>query len=110
MKVIWCSMACSMIRSNRSGRPGEYFVSNPCVERARPIQLIHVENAARLAAAEVLREAFIQRLEPDVVHITSLFEGYVGDAVTSVGQYDQHTPVSITLYDLIPLLIEMMRE
>lgn len=69
-----------------------------------PVQLIHVENAARLAAAEVLREAFIQRLEPDVIHITSLFEGYVGDAVTSVGEYDQHTPVSITLYDLIPML------
>ncbi len=69
-----------------------------------PVQLIHIENAARLAAAEVLREAFIQRLEPDLVHITSLFEGYVGDAVTSVGEHDQHTPVSITLYDLIPLL------
>ena len=69
-----------------------------------PVQLIHVENAARLAAAEVLREAFIQRLEPDVIHITSLFEGYVNDAVTSVGEYDQHTPVSITLYDLIPML------
>ena len=70
-----------------------------------PVQLIHVENAARLAAAEVLREAFIQRLEPDVIHITSLFEGYVNDAVTSVGATS--TPVSITLYDLIPCLIEM---
>lgn len=69
-----------------------------------PVQLIHIENAARLAAAEVLREAFIQRLQPDIIHITSLFEGYVGDAVTSVGEYDQRTPVSITLYDLIPLL------
>lgn len=69
-----------------------------------PVQLIHVENARRLAAAEVLREAFIRRLEPDLIHITSLFEGYVGDAVTSVGEYDQHTAVSITLYDLIPLL------
>ena len=68
-----------------------------------PVQLIHAGNATRLAAAEIVREAFIQGLKPDLIHVTSLFEGYVGDAVTSVGVYDKHTPVSITLYDLIPL-------
>jgi len=69
-----------------------------------PVQLIHPQNAQRLGAAEVLREAFIKALAPDIVHITSLFEGYVGDAVTSVGEYDRHSRVSVTLYDLIPLL------
>ena len=54
-----------------------------------PVQLIHASNALRFGAAEILREAFIEQLAPDVVHITSLFEGYVGDAVTSIGRYDQ---------------------
>ena len=69
-----------------------------------PVQLIHANNALRYGAAEILREAFIEQLAPDVVHITSLFEGYVGDAVTSIGAYDQRSHVSVTLYDLIPLL------
>ena len=68
-----------------------------------PVQLIHSGNATRFAAAEMMREAFIEALNPDLIHVTSLFEGYVGDAVTSVGVYDKHTPVSVTLYDLIPL-------
>jgi glycosyltransferase involved in cell wall biosynthesis len=61
-------------------------------------------NDARREAAELIREAFLRSLQPDVIHITSLFEGYVDDAVTSVGRFDTETPVSITLYDLIPLL------
>lgn len=54
--------------------------------------------------AEVIREAFFAALEPDVVHICSLFEGYVDDAVTSIGRFDTETPVCVTLHDLIPLL------
>lgn len=61
-------------------------------------------NETRREIAELLREAFIASLNPDVVHITSLFEGYVDDAVTSIGRFDKTTPVSVTLYDLIPLL------
>jgi glycosyltransferase involved in cell wall biosynthesis/lipopolysaccharide biosynthesis glycosyltransferase len=61
-------------------------------------------NEARREAAELLREAFLASLWPDVIHICSLFEGYVDDAVTSVGRFDTHTPVSVTLHDLIPLL------
>ncbi|WP_172198415.1 glycosyltransferase [Niveibacterium sp. COAC-50] len=54
--------------------------------------------------AEVVREAFIRSLCPDVVHLTSLFEGFVDDAVTSVHGFDSETIVSTSLYDLIPLL------
>jgi glycosyltransferase involved in cell wall biosynthesis len=61
-------------------------------------------NESRREVAELLREAFLASLQPDVVHISSLFEGYVDDAVTSIGRFDKRTPVSVILYDLIPLL------
>ena len=61
-------------------------------------------NKWRREVAELVREAFIASLRPDIVHITSLFEGYIDDAITSIGKFDQTTPVSVSLYDLIPLL------
>lgn len=61
-------------------------------------------NESRRKVAELLREAFLASLKPDIIHVTSLFEGYVDDAVISIGCFDLHTPVSVTLYDLIPLL------
>ena len=62
------------------------------------------DNQSRRETAEILREAFLASLEPDIIHISSLFEGYLDDAVTSIGRFDTHTPISIILYDLIPLL------
>lgn len=62
------------------------------------------ENESRRLVAELEREAFLASLEPDVIHIHSLFEGFGDDAVLSIGRLDQHTPVSVTLHDLIPLL------
>lgn len=62
-------------------------------------------NDARHKAAELIREAFLVSLQPDVIHISSMFEGYhASDAVISIGTFDTTTPVSVTLYDLIPLL------
>jgi glycosyltransferase involved in cell wall biosynthesis len=55
-------------------------------------------NESRREVAELLREAFLASLQPDVIHISSLFEGYVDDAVTSIGRFDQTTPVSVTLH------------
>ncbi|MDB5775638.1 MAG: glycosyl transferase family 1 [Herbaspirillum sp.] len=60
-------------------------------------------NALRAEAAEKLREHFIAQLRPDVVLITSLFEGFVNDAVTSVGRFDVNANTAVILYDLIPL-------
>lgn len=54
--------------------------------------------------AERIREAFLFSLRPDVVHVSSLFEGYSDDAVTSIGVFTQQIPTVVTLYDLIPLL------
>ena len=69
-----------------------------------PVRSGYVANDMRRGMAELIREAFLASLQPDVVHITSLFEGYVDDAVTSVGRFDSTTRVSVSLYDLIPLL------
>lgn len=69
-----------------------------------PVHEQHRGNDGRRETAELLREAFLASLQPDVIHITSLFEGFVDDAVTSVGCFDTSTPVSVILYDLIPLL------
>lgn len=69
-----------------------------------PVREEHPGNDTRRQIAELIREAFLASLQPDLIHICSLFEGYVDDAITSIGQFDRRTPVSVTLYDLIPLL------
>ncbi|MDD5272587.1 MAG: glycosyltransferase family 1 protein [Methylovulum sp.] len=61
-------------------------------------------NALRRDIAELVREAFITSLSPDVVLVTSLFEGIGDDAVTSVGRFDTETPTAVILHDLIPLI------
>ena len=62
------------------------------------------ENDLRRKAAEIIREAFLFDLHPDVLHITSLFEGFSDDAVVSIGNFSKHIPTTVTLYDLIPLI------
>lgn len=69
-----------------------------------PVREIEPDNSRRREAAELIREAFLASLKPDVLHICSLFEGYVDDAVISIGRFDTATLVSVSLYDLIPLL------
>ncbi|WP_368195846.1 glycosyltransferase [Aeromonas sp. R2-2] len=69
-----------------------------------PVKEVEPANGTRREVAELVREAFLASLCPDVIHVTSLFEGYVDDAVTSIGRLDSRTPVSVSLYDLIPLL------
>jgi glycosyltransferase involved in cell wall biosynthesis/ADP-heptose:LPS heptosyltransferase len=61
-------------------------------------------SALRRDAAELIREAFISTLSPDVVLVSSLFEGLGDDAVTSIGRFDVDTPVATVLYDLIPFI------
>jgi glycosyltransferase involved in cell wall biosynthesis len=61
-------------------------------------------NAWHRPVAELIREAFLQSLKPDVIHITSFFEGFVDEAVGSIQRFDMCTPVSVSVYDLIPLL------
>lgn len=69
-----------------------------------PVKDSDPSNGWRREVAELIREAFLASLRPDIIHVTSLFEGYVDDAVSSIGRLDEVTPVSVSLYDLIPLL------
>ena len=61
------------------------------------------DNLWRTRAAERMREALIAQLRPDLVHVSSLFEGFVDDAVTSVGELQTTIATAVTLHDLIPL-------
>jgi glycosyltransferase involved in cell wall biosynthesis len=56
----------------------------------------------KVRAAEIIREDFLQCLQPDFVHLSSLFEGFNEEVVTSIGQYFPGNKTAVTLYDLIP--------
>lgn len=68
-----------------------------------PVSENDPQNSPRRGVAELQREAFLASLEPDLIHINSLFEGVGDDGVTTVGRFDQSTLISTTLFDLIPL-------
>ncbi|PZU77972.1 MAG: group 1 glycosyl transferase [Rhizobium sp.] len=61
-------------------------------------------NAERRKAAELIRESALARLDPDYVLISSVFEGWGENVVTSVGRLSSTVPTAIILYDLIPLI------
>jgi len=65
------------------------------------VSCIDPGNAARRHAAERVREAFLASLHPDWVVVTSLFEGFADDAVTSIGLHVL-PPTAVVLHDLIP--------
>lgn len=73
-------------------------------ESLRDVAEINPHNHWRIKAAELMRERFLQSLSPDIVHVSSLFEGLVDNATTSVKCFDQESPTAVTLYDLIPFL------
>jgi glycosyltransferase involved in cell wall biosynthesis len=71
-----------------------------------PVAELFSDNYWRSRAAELVREQALVSLRPDIVHVSSLFEGSVDDAVCSVGVNGEHLPTAVTLYDLIPLVHE----
>jgi O-antigen biosynthesis alpha-1,2-mannosyltransferase len=69
------------------------------------ISLENTNNTWKRNAAELIRESFIEDLEPDAVIITSIFEGSKQDnAVGSIKRLESPAIQSVILYDLIPLL------
>ncbi|GJE55025.1 glycosyltransferase [Methylobacterium thuringiense] len=68
-----------------------------------PTACVHEANVWRARAAALLREARIAQIAPDIVHVGSLFEGFVEDFITSVGLLQGDHATAVTLYDLIPL-------
>jgi glycosyltransferase involved in cell wall biosynthesis len=55
-------------------------------------------------ASEVVRETFLSTLKPDAVVVSSLFEGYRANAVTSIGAIPAKHQTAVVLYDLIPFM------
>jgi glycosyltransferase involved in cell wall biosynthesis len=58
----------------------------------------------RRRAAEAMRAEFLMSLRPDVVHVSSVFEGWMDDTVTAWPSWRARPPVVVTGYDLIPLI------
>ena len=69
-----------------------------------PVHPLGSANTWRRHTAELVREAFLASLMPDILHITSLFEGFGDDAIHSIGLKPTLIPTAVTLYDLIPLM------
>lgn len=69
-----------------------------------PVRQVEPENSWRLRMSELARRAFLQSLDADVIHTSSLFEGLHEDAVTAVGAADDDVIQAVTLYDLIPYI------
>ncbi len=63
----------------------------------------NTNNSPRARIAELIREYYITQLNPDFVLITSLFEGFVDNAVVSIGQLS-NIRTAVILYDLIPYI------
>jgi glycosyltransferase involved in cell wall biosynthesis/ADP-heptose:LPS heptosyltransferase len=68
------------------------------------VREIERENGFRREVAELVREAFLASLEPDVILITSLFEGIGDNSVGTIGHLSFRVPVAVVLHDLIPLV------
>jgi len=68
-----------------------------------PVEGAYPDNARRIRNAERIKEAGMLALAPDVIHVSSIFEGYLDSAVTSVGRLMQ-VPTIVTMYDMIPML------
>ncbi|MBS7807675.1 glycosyltransferase family 1 protein [Variovorax sp. PCZ-1] len=69
-----------------------------------PVNSADPANTWRRHTAECLREAFIDSLKPDIVHISSMFEGFGDNAVHSIGKFSSSVCTAATFYDLIPLI------
>ena len=67
-----------------------------------PVRACEAGNTWHREIAERIREAFLASLQPDIVHVSSLFEGYSDDVVTSIGVFAPRIPTSVMLHDLIP--------
>lgn len=73
-------------------------------ESLEPVCHISAANDWRRRSAELVREAFLSSLKPDIVLVSSLFEGLSDGAVTSIGILSRTVPTAVILYDLIPLI------
>lgn len=70
-----------------------------------PLRTLERRDPDLARIAEVMREHYIRSLEPDVIVLTSLFEGLSDPAVLSVKRSVGDIPVASIFYDLTPLVL-----
>jgi len=61
-------------------------------------------NTWRREVAELIGEAFVASMKPDIVHTFSMFDGFSDNSVTSLGIYDKISLSSVFLPDFFSLL------
>lgn len=69
---------------------------------AGPVAEFGEENFWRQRTAELSFEKFISDLSPDLLLVSSLFEGAIDNTITSIGQLFSNVATATILYDLIP--------
>lgn len=81
--------------------PAENFIVwNAC----GPVNAANSRNDARRRAAELVRESALASVAPDFILITSLFEGFEENIVTSIGSLSTKLNTAAIIFDLIPLI------
>lgn len=81
--------------------PSDHVLS---FEGLGPVKELQSENAGRRVASELLREHAIRSIQPDIIHLSSLFEGLGDDVVTSIESPDLARKTAVTWYDMIPFV------
>lgn len=78
----------------------EMFIFSGC----GPTAYREIENHERFEAARVVRDFAIANINPDIVYVTSLFEGYDDDFTISIPKKSHPWKTVTVCHDLIPLL------
>lgn len=71
-----------------------------------PAYYLDRTNDWRRNASELIREAFLESLQPDIVIISSIFEGAGDNSITSIGEFNNNLFSVSIYYDVIPLIYE----
>jgi O-antigen biosynthesis alpha-1,2-mannosyltransferase len=91
------------IKKSFSGSiPAHHFI---VFSAPAPVNEIVLENSWRVRSAELVREKIINDIGPDILLISSLFEGGSDNSITSIGKlHSSKMKTAVILYDLIPLI------
>jgi glycosyltransferase involved in cell wall biosynthesis len=81
------------------------LISQDCIRvwsMPSPALAAHKEDKWRRRAAEILREEFLASLQPDIVHVTGMFEGFDTNAIHSIGVARSELRTAVTVYQSPP--------
>ena len=69
-----------------------------------PLDASQPENVTRRKVAALLRDEVIQQIQPDILHVGSLFDGFGDDAMPDIWPRQHAARVAVTFHDAIPLI------